>query len=585
MTMPVLSSQVAAHLWQSTIIAVLVALAASTLLRGCEARVRHAVLLAASLKFLLPIGTLMALGASIGSSVPALAPMPEPIRVVLDQAINAGAPTAVPLTRQAAASAGGVAAVPVLPLLLTAWVTGSLLVLLSWTRQWRQVRRYIRDATRLTTIDEVPVLSSRLMRDHRCEPGLFGVLRPVVLVPAGIADHLTPAELDAVLIHESCHARRRDNLMAAAQSLVEAVFWFHPLVWWLGQRLTEERERACDEAVLGRGVNGEIYARAILSTCRFYVESRFFAVAGVGGANLRRRVEGIVARQTGRRLTQWQRAALTATAIAVVVTPFALGMMTTVMWAQSGNSFVGLQTSAARRFDVASIKENRSGDSGWRLGPPNKGTESIFNLELRRIVASSFRIQDKMVFGPDWMDSVRYDIEAKGSPTANSPEVWEMMRSLLAERFHLKYHLETRVMPAYVIVVARGGHKLVKGEDGECAAAVKAGQSSCDAIQFLPFGMGIRNMPVAAFAAGVARRLQDRPVVDRTGLDGRYDAQVLWRPDDATPEQLAQIPADRRPPDVNIFEAFEQQAGLRLEARREPIEVLVVDHIQRADEN
>jgi uncharacterized protein (TIGR03435 family) len=136
-----------------------------------------------------------------------------------------------------------------------------------------------------------------------------------------------------------------------------------------------------------------------------------------------------------------------------------------------------------------------------------------------------------------------------------------------------------------VLVVARGGHKLVKGEDGECAAAIKAGQATCDAIQFLQFGMGIRNMPLAALAAGVARRLQDRPVVDRTGLEGRYDARVLWRPDDATPEQLAQIPADARPPDVNLFDAFEQQAGLRLEARREPIEVLVVDHIQRADEN
>ena len=111
------------------------------------------------------------------------------------------------------------------------------------------------------------------------------------------------------------------------------------------------------------------------------------------------------------------------------------------------------------------------------------------------------------------------------------------------------------------------------------------GQTSCDAIQFLPFGMGIRNMPVAAFAAGVARRLQDRPVVDRTGLDGRYDARVLWRPDEMTSEQLAQMPSDQRPPDMNIFEAFEEQAGLKLEARREPIEVLVVDHIQEADEN
>jgi uncharacterized protein (TIGR03435 family) len=583
MTLPVFASQAAAHLWQSTVFGLLVALAASTLLRRCEARVRHTAFLAASLKFLLPFGALMALGATIGSLGPAIAPMPEPVRVVLEQATNVPAPLTAPVVREGNAAIA--ATLPVLPLLLAAWVAGAVLMLLSWVRQWRQVRQYIRGARLLTTIEGVPVLSSPLMREHRCEPGLFGVIRPVVLVPDGIAERLTADELDAVLVHETCHARRRDNIKAAAHSLVEVICWFHPLVWWFGRRLREERERACDEAVIARGIDGDTYARAILSTCRFYVESKFFAVAGVGGANLRLRVEGIVARRIGRRLTRVQRAALAGTAIAAVLTPFAIGLMSTALWAQTGNSFVGLQTSAARRFDVASIKENRSGDSGWRLGPPNKGTESIYNLELRRIVASSFRIQDKMVFGPDWMDSVRYDIEAKGSPTANSPEVWEMMRSLLAERFHLKYHLETRVMPAYVLVAARGGHKLVKGEDGECAAAVKAGQASCDAIQFLPFGMGIRNMPLAALAAGVARRLQDRPVVDRTGLEGRFDARVLWRPDDATPEQLAQMPADARPPDVNIFEAFEQQAGLRLEARREPIEVLVVDHIQRADEN
>ena len=583
MTLPVLTSEVAAHLWQSTAIALLAALAASTLLRRCEARVRHGVLLAASLKFLLPFSAVIALGASIGSLAPAVAPMPEPIRVVINQAGSVPAPLAAPLARYA--DAGTPAAVPVLPLLLAVWTVGIAIVLFSWARQWLHVRRYIRGASPLMTIGGVPVLSSVLMREDRCEPGLFGLVRPVVLVPEGIEERLTEGEFNAVLVHESCHARRHDNFMAAAHSVVEAIFWFHPLVWWLGRRLREERERACDEAVIARGVDADTYARAILSTCRFYVESPFFAVAGVGGADLRRRIEGIVARHLGRRLTTAQRAAMTGIAVAAIVMPFALGVMTTSLRAQAGNSFVGLQTSASRRFDVASIKENRSGDPGWRLGPPNRGTESIFNLELRRIVASSFRIQDKMVFGPDWMDAVRYDIEAKGSPTANSPEVWEMMRSLHAERFHQKYHHETRVLPAYVIVVARGGHKLVKGEDGECAEAIKSGQTSCDAIQFLPFGMGIRNMPVAAFAAGVARRLQDRPVVDRTGLEGRYDARVLWRPDDATPEQLAQLPADSRPPDVNIFEAFEQQAGLRLEARREPIEVLVVDHIQRADEN
>jgi uncharacterized protein (TIGR03435 family) len=136
-----------------------------------------------------------------------------------------------------------------------------------------------------------------------------------------------------------------------------------------------------------------------------------------------------------------------------------------------------------------------------------------------------------------------------------------------------------------VLIVSRGGPKLVKGEDGACAEAVKQGNAGCDALQFLPFGMGIRNMPMNALAAGLARRLQDRPVVDRTGIAGRWDATVLWREPNTTEEQIAQVPKEMRPPDVNMFEAFEQQAGLKLDARREPVEVLVVDHIDPADEN
>jgi bla regulator protein blaR1 len=584
MTLPLLLTQMAAHLWQSTLFALVIAGAATTLLRQREARVRYAWWLVASLKFLVPFGALRALGALIGSLRPAVGPMPEQVRSVLEQAITVPKLLA-PQGNVSAVPGSDVTAIPVLPLLFALWAAGSVIVVLRWVWEWRQVHRYTRGATQIATVDGLPVLSSSLMREERCEPGLFGLLRPVVLVPEGITERLTASEFDAVLAHEVCHARRRDNLLAAAHSVVEAVFWFHPLVWWLGRRLRDERERACDEAVIGRGVDLDTYAQAILSTCRFYVESRFSAVAGVTGADLRRRVEAIVAGHIGQRLTRSESAAMAGAALLVIIAPVTIGVLTTTLIAQSGNSFTGLQTSATRTFDVASVKVNRSGETAWRLGPPNQGTESIYNLELRKIVASSFRIQDKMVFGPDWMDNIRYDIQAKGSPTANSPEVWEMMRSLLAERFQLKYHIETREIPAYVLVVGRGGHKLVKGEDGECAEAIKAGKATCDAIQFLPFGMGIRNMPLAALAAGLARSLQDRPVVDRTGLNGRYDARVMWRPDGVTPEQLASVPKDLQPPEVNMFEAFEQQAGLKLEARREPVEVLVIDHIQQADEN
>ena len=80
-----------------------------------------------------------------------------------------------------------------------------------------------------------------------------GTVRSVLLVPEGIADRLTPRQLEAVLAHELCHVRRRDNLTSAIHMIVEAMFWFHPLVWWIGARLVEERERACDEDVLRLG--------------------------------------------------------------------------------------------------------------------------------------------------------------------------------------------------------------------------------------------------------------------------------------------------------------------------------------------
>src|SRR4030095_5750961 len=101
------------------------------------------------------------------------------------------------------------------------------------------------------------------------EPGVFGIWRQVLLVPEGISDRLTPAQLRALIAHERCHVLHHDNLTAALHMVVEALFWFHPLVWWLERRLIEERERACDEYVLQSGSTPRDYAEGILEVCRF----------------------------------------------------------------------------------------------------------------------------------------------------------------------------------------------------------------------------------------------------------------------------------------------------------------------------
>src|SRR5437867_8414411 len=126
------------------------------------------------------------------------------------------------------------------------------------------------------------------------EPGILGIFRPVLLLPTGISNRLSDAQLKAIITHELCHVRRRDNLAATLHMLVEAVFWFHPLVWWIGARLVDERERACDEAVLSLGSEPHEYAQGILNVCKLYVESPLVCVSGVTGSDLKRRIHAIL---------------------------------------------------------------------------------------------------------------------------------------------------------------------------------------------------------------------------------------------------------------------------------------------------
>src|SRR5678816_2318185 len=126
--------------------------------------------------------------------------------------------------------------------------------------------------------------------DTSLEPGVFGIVRPVLLWPRDIETRLDDAQVRAILAHELAHVRRRDNLFAAVHMVVEAIFWFHPLVWWIGSRLVEERELACDEEVLRMGCEPTDYVQGILKVCRFYTESPLPCISGVTGADIKKRL-------------------------------------------------------------------------------------------------------------------------------------------------------------------------------------------------------------------------------------------------------------------------------------------------------
>jgi bla regulator protein blaR1 len=234
-------SAVANHLWQSTLFAGFAGLL-TLALRNNHARVRHGVWLAASCKFLIPLSLLMALGGHI-RWWSATEQTQSNMFVVMDEVSQ---PFAIRSVSSPLSASAPYATNPLPAVLWGIWGCGFLGISCSWWVRWRRLRTAVRRGSPMQFAIPIPVMSSPTL----VEPGVFGVFRPVLLLPEGVFERLTPAQLRAVIAHELCHVRHRDNPVAAVHMFVETVFWFHPLVWWIGRRMVEERERACDEEVL-----------------------------------------------------------------------------------------------------------------------------------------------------------------------------------------------------------------------------------------------------------------------------------------------------------------------------------------------
>jgi beta-lactamase regulating signal transducer with metallopeptidase domain len=235
----------------------------------------------------------------------------------------------MPAVISAAAPHSSSPSVSILPWVLVAvWTAGVVAVLASWWQQWIPVRAALRDGR---TLQLGPPYDTRGLA-VRSSPSMFGpavvgIRRPVLLLPADLIDRLTPAQVNALMAHERSHVSCHDNLAAAVHMAVEAIFWFHPIVWWIESRLIDERERACDEVVLQSGSRPRDYAEGILEVCRRSVASPLACVTGVGGSNLRYRIESIMREEIGRPLTTGRRCALACAVVTAVGAPVAGGMM------------------------------------------------------------------------------------------------------------------------------------------------------------------------------------------------------------------------------------------------------------------
>src|SRR5688572_14569919 len=303
---------VANHLWQSTLFVAAVWLI-TLALRKNRAAVRHSLWVAASIKFLIPFALLFSIGtlshwpAVRASQVSAFAAIGQPFG---DSSVS------IPIGATSWWGATG------WTILLYVWIFGFVASILWWAVQWLQLRRVVREATAVNM--DVPIPTR--VHGGQLEPGVVGIFRPVLLLPEGIADHLSPAQLQAVLAHELCHVRRRDNFTAAIHMIVEALFWFHPVVWWMRLRLIDEQERACDEEVLRLGGDPQVYAESILKVCESYLTSRSMCVSGITSSNLRKRIGDIMRNHRALRLSFSKALLLAVAAIAAVAAPIMMGM-------------------------------------------------------------------------------------------------------------------------------------------------------------------------------------------------------------------------------------------------------------------
>jgi uncharacterized protein (TIGR03435 family) len=237
-------------------------------------------------------------------------------------------------------------------------------------------------------------------------------------------------------------------------------------------------------------------------------------------------------------------------------------------------------------FEVATIKPTGPEPTGSRWIRMQSGDRfAAHNHAVRTLIAAAFDLSPQAISGgPEWVDSERWDILAKtpGGVRPDLSEQMSMLRQLLSERFKLAYHREPKQLSIYTLTLAKGGPKLK--ESTVLPDATPEGPPPL-IFDLSPTGAHLpaRYATIAEFASVLQRSPLDRPVVDQTGLSGRYDFDLEFAPDESVWGGIVPRPENSEKP--NLFKALQEQLGLRLEATKGPVDVLVIDHIDKPSEN
>lgn len=429
--------------------------------------------------------------------------------------------------------------------------------------------------------------------------GMVGWLKPVVLLPPSVLTGLQPDELEAVIAHELAHILRHDYAINVLQSVVETILFFHPMTWWISKQIGTERELCCDRVAVRACGRPRNYAQALLKLARMCPAPRRLELAATGGPLLHR--VQLLFGMPAEHLKPPHRSSAATLLIGLV----SIGLNF------NGSRLPAQTAGEPLRFEVASVKVNRANDLSVFIN--RKGTRYVASgVTLRLLLRLAYDVQgDQIGGGPKWMDTSRFDIaatEKEGTPhppaVIGGPPTAEqlMIRSLLADRFGLSVHRETRQRPVYMLVAARKDGKpgpALKQVDVDCAALYApldrpTAQSGVPdpgrcGTTVAPGLVIARAQSMGQLAAALATLSNtgmslDRPVVDGTGMHGVFDATLRFTPDRIP--NVTEVPETSIDPDgPSLFTALQEQLGLKLEPRTGPVDFLVIDRAQLPSEN
>lgn len=411
-------------------------------------------------------------------------------------------------------------------------------------------------------------------------PSVIGWLKPCILLPVTALTGLTESQLQAILAHELAHIRRHDYLVNLLQTGVETLLFYHPAVWWVSRRIRQERENCCDDIAVALCGDPIEYAAALAEMEQIRLPE--LALAANGGELLAR-----IRRVLGEPVPD-----------ARPLGAIAAGSLIVLIAAVTATALhAAPQQAKAAQFDVASVKQLdqalRPGQMDLSFvgtaGKPFKisGNRITVSGTLHALIADAYAVKDYQISAlPPWADSLRFNIaaESPGTEEPTQDQVRPMLASLLADRFQLKFHRDSKELPVYHLVRVKPSKKFTP-----------AGADEVFSWNLTQESGGLRSKATKESIGDFIQLVgvsADRPVIDKTGITGFIDYDIVIeqpgpavRPapgQEPTPAQQARAVEDQN---RAIISAVVDQLGLKLESAKDSIDLLVIDHAEKPSAN